>query len=200
LTGPTDAERERMLVERTLVRNILEHAPAYPWRVQGIGLLGLWLDDRREYRLHVWDALGAVGDPPVHDHPADFTSTVIVGELVNTRYAEDPGGREYLRERYAPKDEDDRRTDAVRLVGTSETLRAGDRYRQAARELHDSRQVQGAVTLVRFEGAVDECAELTTCRRPDAPWLSGRARPATPDEVERITSIALALFAGSEPR
>lgn len=187
-------------LERTLVRNILEHAAAYPWRVQDIGVLGLWLDDRREYRLHVWDPGDAMGDPPVHDHPADFTSTVLVGELLNTRYAEDPGGREYVRERYSPKDESVRRTDSVRLVGTPETLRAGDRYHQAAHELHDSRQVSGAVTLVRFEGAVDDCVELTTCRLPDAPWVSGRARPATPDEVERITSAALALFAGAEPR
>lgn len=185
---------------RVLVRNILEHAAAYPWRVQAIGVLGLWLDDRRECRLHVWDALGAVGDPPVHDHPADFTSTVIVGELVNTRYTEDARGEEYLRERYAPSDEGERRADTVRLVGTPETLRAGDRYRQVAHELHDSRQLPGTVTVLRFEGAVDDCVELTTCRLPDAPWVSGRARAATPEEVERITSAALALFAAPELR
>jgi hypothetical protein len=86
-------------LEQTLVRNILEHAADYPWRVQNIGVLGLWLDDRREYRLNVWNPDGALDDPPVHDHPFDFTSTVIVGELVNTRYVEDPGGREYVRER-----------------------------------------------------------------------------------------------------
>jgi hypothetical protein len=177
------------------VRNILEHAAAYRWRVQAIGLLGLWLDDRREYRLQVWNPEGALGEPPVHD-----TSKVFAGELVNTRYVEDPRGREYVRERYSPTHEDDRIVDTVLLAGTPETLRAGDRYRQRAEELHDSRQVQGAVTVVRFEGAVDHCAELTTCRRPGTPWVSGRARPATPAEVERITGAALALFAASEPR
>lgn len=187
-------------LERTLVRNLLEHAAAYPWRMQDIGVLGLWLDDRREYRLHVWNPDGAAGDPPVHDHPVDFTSTVIAGELVNTRYVEDPQGREYVRERYPPSDEGARRSDTVRLTGTPETLRCGDRYRQRAEELHDSRQVQGAVTLVRFEGAVGDCAELTTCRPPGTPWVSGRARPATPAEVARITSSALALFAVPELR
>src|SRR6478672_4814868 len=141
-------------LEQTLVRNILEHAADYPWRIQSIGVLALRLDDRREYRLNVWDPDGAVGDPPVHDHPFDFTSTVIVGEIVNTRYVEDPSGAEYVRERYSPADEDRRRSDTVRLAGTSETLRAGSRYRQWAHELHDSRQLPGTVTALRFHDAV----------------------------------------------
>ncbi len=184
-------------LERTRVRNILAHAADHPWRIQDIGVLACWLDVQREYRLHVWDPDGAIGDPPVHDHPFDFTSTVIVGELVNTRYVEDPGGREYVRERYSPGNENDRRADTVRLVGSSETLRAGDRYHQLAHELHDSRQVPGMVSVLHFEPAVDDRPdrpELTVCRRPHAPWVAGHARAATPDEVKRITAAALAWF------
>jgi hypothetical protein len=99
---------------QTLVRNILEHAADHPWRIQSIGVLALWLDDQRSSRLHVWDPEGAIGDPPIHDHPFDFTSTVIVGELVNTRYVQDRGGREYVRERYSPDNENERRADTVR--------------------------------------------------------------------------------------
>lgn len=182
-------------LEQALVRNILEHAADFPWRMQDVGLLGLWLDDRREHRLHVWHAEGVVGEPPVHDHPWDFTSTVIAGELVNTRYVEDPHGTEYLRERYVPGHEDDRRSDTIRLVGTPETLGAGARYRQVARELHASRQVPGTVTVIRFEHTTDDLPELTTCRPPGTPWISGQARPATPDEVARITTTALEHFA-----
>jgi hypothetical protein len=167
-------------LEQTLVRNILEHPADYPWRIQDIGVLALRLDDRREYRLHVWDPQGAVGDPPVHDHPYAFTSTVIVGELVNTRYVEDPGGAEYLRERYSPGNEDNRRGDTVRLVGTSATLRAGSRYRQLAHELHDSRQVPGTVTVLQFEDTFHDSPELTVCRRPGTPWVSGQARARPP--------------------
>jgi len=75
-------------------------------------------------------------------------------------------------------------------------LRAGDRYRQRAHELHDSSQVPGTVTLLRFEHGGADRPELTLCRRPGTPWVSGRARDATPDEVRRITSAALALFDG----
>lgn len=182
-------------LEQTLVRNLLEHAADYPWRVQDIGVLALWLDDQRRYRLHVWDPEGSTGDPPVHDHPVDFTSTVVVGELVNTRYVEDAGGGEYVRERYSPGDEGGRRADTVRLVGTPVTLRAGARYQQLAHELHDSRPARGTVTVLHFDPIVDgHQPELTVCRKPGAQWVSGRARAATPDDVKRITAAALARF------
>ena len=181
-------------VEQAQVRDILERALDHPWRMQDIGVLGLWLDDRKTSRLHVWTPDDAIGDPLVHDHPFDFTSTVVVGELVNTRYVEDPSGREYVRERYSPGNEDDRRADTVRLVGTSETLRAGARYRQVASELHDSRQVPGTVTVLHFDEVFADLPELTTCRPLHRRWVSGRARTATHEEVQRITAMALALF------
>jgi len=179
-------------LDQALARTILEHAADYPWRIQSVGLLALRLDNRREYRLHVWDPDGCIGDPPIHDHPYDFTSTVIVGELANTRYVEDPTGAEYCREQYLQNDENDRRTDMVRLVGTSTTLGTGDRYRQLARELHASRQAPGTVTIIRC--AWHDRPALTVCLRPGAPWVSGQARPATPDEIKRITAAALDLF------
>jgi hypothetical protein len=181
-----------MTVDRALVRTILEHPTGFPWRIQGIGLLALRLDDRREHRLHVWDPEACTDAPPIHDHPYDFTSTVVVGELVDTRYAEDPNGTEYVRERYTVDDEDLRRRDTVRLVGTSATLGPGDRYEQRAGELHDSRQIPGTVTIIRCRWR--DAAELTVCRRPGTPWVSGQARPATRDEIERITAPALPLF------
>jgi hypothetical protein len=176
------------------VREILDHALDHEWRMQDIGVLARWLDDAHTYRLHVWDPESAIGDPPVHDHPFDFTSTVIVGELVNTRYREDPHGDEYVRERYVPGREDHRRVDAVRLVGTPATLRAGVTYRQLAHELHDSRQSTGTVTVMHFDRFPDDVGELSVCRRPDTPRVGSGARTATPEEVARITSAALARF------
>lgn len=179
-------------LDQAMVRTILEHATDHPWRLQGVGLLALRLDDRREHRLNVWDPDGCIGDPPIHDHPYDFTSTIVVGELVNTRYTGDPSGEEYCRERYAPNDENDRRTDTVRLVATSTALVPGDQYHQLAAELHDSHQAPGTVTIIRCSWR--DRPELTVCRRPGAPWVAGQARPATSDEIERITTTALDLF------
>lgn len=178
--------------EQVLVRTILEHPSDYPWRMQQIGLLGLRLDDDRAWRLHVWDPESSVGDPPVHDHPYAFTSIVIAGELVNTRYVEEPDGVEFWRHRYHPGDEGGRRTDGVRLLARAETLSPGARYSQSSRELHSSRQVPGTVTLIRC-GAIED-RELTVCLAPGAPWVTGESRPATAAEVRRITGAALATF------
>ena len=184
-------------LDQALVRTILEHAADYPWRLQGVGLLALRLDDRREHRLHVWDPDGGDGDPPIHDHPYDFTSTVIVGELTNTRYVEDPTGDEYCRERYSPENEE----------------RPANRHGAPGRHLDHASAPAIATTssptsctaAARSRAPSPSSAapgvdrpELTVCRRPGAPWVSGQARPATPDEVTRITTAALDLF-GAAP-
>ncbi len=180
-------------LDKASVRKMLEDAQDYTWKMQDIGLLGLQLDDRREYRLHVWDPSYSVEEPPVHDHPFDFTSTIIVGEMTNTRYEENPSGAEYNRVRYSPPDEDARRTDTVRLSATPMTLTEGDHYSQLAHELHDSRQLPGTVTIIR-RSFKEVTAELTVCRLDEDTWVSGQSRPATPEEIKKITATALAWF------
>lgn len=183
---------DNQALDKVLVRNILEHAPDYPWKMQGIGLLGLRLDGRREHRMHVWAPDRRTTPSVIHDHPYDFVSRIIVGELTNARYAEDPSGEKYLRERYTLGNEEVRTADMVQLSATLETHRAGDQYAQRAEELHDSHQLPGTVTIIRT--TFREVGELTVCRPEDAPWVSGEARPATPEEIEDITAVALAWF------
>lgn len=179
-------------LNRVLVRNILEHGHDYTWMIQDIGLLGLRLDEQREYRLHVWAPGRCIGPPVIHDHPFDFVSRIVAGELTNVRYEEDPCGVKYLRERYSPSDEDLRTTDIVQLAAKVETYREDDEYSQLAHELHDSHQLPGTVTIVRR--SFRDVNELTVCRPEEAPWISGMPRPATFDEVKEITSLALNWF------
>ena len=182
-------------LDQARVRTILEHPGDLPWRLQDVGLLALRLDDERRFRLHVWAPEARVGEPPIHDHPYDFTSTIVVGEVTDTRYVEDDAGDVYRRERYSLDDEDDRRSDRIRLAGTSAAFGPGDHYHMRAHELHDSRPRPGTVTVIECDWL--ERPELTVCLRPDAPWVSGRARPATRDEVSRITATALARLDAS---
>jgi hypothetical protein len=177
---------------KALVFTVLRHAEDFPWRMTDIGLLGLRLDDQREYRLHVWDPTYSVGDPPIHDHPYDFDSEIIVGELTNTRYEEDPAGDEYIRFRYSPAAEDRRRSDTVRLSATATTFTEGGQYRQLAHELHASSQLPGTVTVIRCSWT--GVAELTVCGRDEASWRSGQARDATRDEIKAVASKALEWF------
>jgi hypothetical protein len=177
---------------KALVFAILRHAGDFPWRMQDTGLMGLRLDERREYRLHVWDPSLSPGDPPIHDHPYDFTSSIIVGELTNTRYLECATGDEHLRFRYSRPDEEQRRSDTVRLSATAETLREGDEYCQLGHELHASRQQPGTVSLIRCSWRV--AGELTVCLPDETSWRSGQARDATRDEIKSMATKALEWF------
>ncbi len=177
---------------KALAFTLLRHAEDFPWRMQDIGLMGLRLDERREYRLHVWNPSLSDGDPPIHDHPYDFTSAIIVGELTNTRYVENAAGDEYIRLRYSLPDEEQRRSDTVRLSAAAETLHEGDEYRQLAHELHTSWQQPGTVTLIRCSWG--EARKLTVCLQDEASWRSGRARDATHEEIKSITAMALEWF------
>ena len=130
-------------LDKVLVRNVLEHALEYPWRYQDIGLLALRLDEHREYGLHVWAPDRCIGTPPIHDHPYDFVSRIIAGELTNARYVEDPSGAKYLRERYSPSNEKSRATDYVQLSSEVETFREGDEYAQRATSCTTATSCQG---------------------------------------------------------
>jgi hypothetical protein len=165
-------------LSKALVFTMLRYAEEFPWRMQDIGLMALRLDDQRQYRLHLWDPSCIVGEPPIHDHPYDFTSTIIAGELTNTRFVEDAAGEEYVRFRYSMPAEDQRRADTVKLSAVSETLAAGSTYRHLGPELHASGQQPGTVTVIRCSWV--ESRELTVCLRGDASWTSSHARKATP--------------------
>ena len=181
-------------LDKVFVRNILEHALDYPWRYQDIGLLVLRLDEHREHALHVWAPDRCIGTPPIHDHPYDFVSRIIVGELTNARYLEDPSGLKYSRERYAPSNEESRTTDYVQLSCDVETFKEGDEYAQMADELHDSHQLPGTVTIIQ-RAPFREGSELTVCRLDEkAAWVSGASRPPTAPEVSDITNQALNWF------
>ncbi|MGO9343636.1 MAG: hypothetical protein ACLP6E_14135 [Acidimicrobiales bacterium] len=179
-------------LSKALVLTMLQHAEDFHWRMQDIGLMGLRMDDRREYRLHLWDPSYYVGEPPIHDHPYNFTSTIIAGELTNIRYEEDRAGDEYVRFRYSPGAEDERRSDTVRLSSTATTLTEGNQYRQLARELHASLQQPGTVTAIRCSWV--DAPELTVCVRDEGSWRSGQGRDATREEVKCFTAKALEWF------
>jgi hypothetical protein len=179
-------------LRRALVLTMLQHAEDLPWRMQDIGLMGLRLDDRREYRLHVWDPSFCDDEPPIHDHPYDFTSTIIAGELTNTRYEEVSEGDEYVRFRYSPGAEGERRSDAVNLSSTATTFTEGSQYRQLAHELHASWQQPGTVTAIRCSWV--EAPELTVCVRDEGSWRSERGRDATREEIKSFTAKALEWF------
>jgi hypothetical protein len=179
-------------LSKALVFTVLRHAEDFPWRMQDVGLMGLRLDDRREYRLHVWDPSYGDGEPPIHDHPYDFTSTIIAGELTNARYSEDPEGEAFVRFHYRPGAEDERWSDPVRLSSEAATFAAGEQYYQAAQEIHSSWQQPGTVTAIQCRWV--EAPQLTVCVRDAGSWYSETSRAATGQEVKAFAAKALEWF------
>ena len=179
-------------LSKALVLTMLQHAEDFPWRMQDIGLMSLRLDDRREYRLHVWDPSPLIGESPIHDHPYDFTSTIIAGQLTNTRYEEDLAGEDYVCFRYAPGAEGERRSDDVRLSSTATTFAEDSQYCQRAHELHASWPQPGTVTAIRCLWV--EAPELTVCLRREGSWCSVQGRDATTEEIKGFAGKALEWF------
>jgi hypothetical protein len=180
------------LMDRALVRTILEHADVQPWKVQDAGLLGLWLGPSRRYRLHVWDPASSTGEVLIHDHPLDFTSVVMAGEITNTRYEMDPAGDEFVRERYALGDEANRRTDSVRLSGHLDDLWAGGELlaggARAPQQLAGPRhRHRAAVHRRRYATADDVLARRLSLG-------VGHLPPSGARRGRRITASALALL------
>ena len=177
-----------------LVRNILEHAHEYPWKYQDIGLLSLRLDDHREYMLHVWAPDRCVGTPPIHDHPFDFVSRIVGGEMTNGRYVKDPSGAKYLRERYSPPT----RVPEPRTMCSSHAT-----SRRSRPAVNPRSRPPSCTTVTSSRGpslsstvARSEQAPSSPCARLDdkAGWVSGASRTPTPAEVTEITAQALTWF------
>lgn len=187
------------MITKLLVKNILEKAHSYKWSLQGLGMLRLYLSD--EVRLHVWDTrYKFYNASPVHDHPWDLSSQVIAGQIRNVIYTECDlcFGRGhclcvgYKRQTIKcgsgsclvgePK--------VVRLLCKTQMVYEGEEYHQAAEEIHETKPLDGTVTIVtrtfkedRDHAHVFWPAEIT--------WGSAEPRPATSEEIEAITQNAL---------
>ena len=65
---------------QALAAEILRRPHGYKWSLQGFGMLRLYLSDN--IRLHVWTTEHRVENvSDIHDHPWDFISTVLFGQL-----------------------------------------------------------------------------------------------------------------------
>lgn len=165
------------------------------WSIQGLGMLRLYLDPEGVRRLHIWDPAQATNEvSTIHDHPWDFTSDIVSGNIINAKYLPDPyDGRYYWGA-------------ALRcgvgggLVGEPERLRlfakspvmynAGDYYSQQAEELHESFPSAGAVTVITRKFRPDN-TDLARVVWKHGDWVSAEPRPATKAEVAHFRELAL---------
>lgn len=177
----------------------IEHGqPLYgDWSVQGFGVLRLYI--RRIGRLHIWDSqLRYPGVSMIHNHSWDLRSTVVFGELRNTKFLELPaddlrsGSEAYWKHRLLTGYK-------ARVINGSEQVRLhkypgkvyqpGEQYVQAADEIHLTETLDGTVTLM--ERNEDTNGEADVYWRVGERWGDATPRRATLDEVRSTILRAL---------
>lgn len=171
------------------------------WTVQGFGMVRTYLDDAKEWRLNIWDdALRVPNVSEIHDHPWDFKSWVLCGEIANTRF------------RVAPERKPDDAIDfslpfqhvkivtgegggprgwpdVVRLLANRpETYGPGEGYLQSKDEIHITKARPGTVTLNQRSPATPE--HTANIYWPRGPWVNAEPRPATKSEVFNAVQLA----------
>lgn len=181
------------------VRDVLDHPFEHAWTIQGLGMLRTYLDPWEVERLHIWDTGTAVEDvSTIHDHPWDFRSRIVAGEIRNQRFVIDGSelAAEFLTAKIRCGAGGGLISDPVPVRICSEGVERygpGDQYSQRAPELHESFPSRGAVTVISREFRTDRDV-ATVCWRTGE-WVSAEPRPATRAEVEHFIGLARAVLA-----
>lgn len=182
-------------VVRAMVKSMLENPGLYSWSLQGFGMLRTYINP--ELRLHVWDSSMKVEDvSEVHDHPWNFDSLVVSGQLEQNRFDYDgPVRSRFMRQTIVcgvgggPVSADP--VPVWLSPRETEIYTTGDWYHQEADEIHRSRPVDGTVTVIRRTIPEGKPADLAHVFWQGDKWVSAEPRSARPGEIVDIVNNAL---------
>lgn len=192
--------RKNVQSMRKTVQSVLRDPHEYEWTTQGFGMLRTYLDPAHKYRLNLWHAsIRKPGVSMIHDHPWDFTSTIIEGSIVNERFIEVACDLSACHYSYATikcgpgggmvncQGDIDLHSLPVELYAP------GDTYTQKSNEIHQSRALDGTVTLIERTFHPDTEHARVFWRR-GMKWVDAEPRVATREEIATVTQAALALW------
>jgi len=130
----------------------------------------------------------------IHDHPWDFRSEIVCGELVNVLYdavANGPDTHHMQRIVCGPGGHAVGEPESVRLSVHARTRYiAGQEYYETGDWLHESQPTPGTVTLVG-RAFLEDTEHARVCFPLGTEWVSAEPRPATGEEVIHFTKLAL---------
>lgn len=177
-----------------LVKTILKHPRELAWTTQGFGMIRCY-PDGDEIRLNIWHkAFQVPGVSTIHDHPWDLESLCVAGRLVNQRYKIGIPGIKHKHVLLKPgqavllSEINDVWLDASRRP---EIYWPGETYRQTASEIHETKYLDGTVTI---NSRTNRGPDIANVYWREGPWGSAKPRPATDEEITFATNTALALM------
>lgn len=188
------------MIEPSSILAILENPFGRDWTVQGLGMLRLYLDEPRDWRMNIWhSSLASVGVSRMHDHPWNFESHVICGRIRNTRYIEVTDGTgdtqmQHSRLHCSKVGELEGPVTIRDLItGATESYGPGDTYTQTANEIHLSAAADGTITLLRRNrlGTNEHASVYWPLGRP---FGDARKSPPTDEEIGRVCDAAAFLL------
>jgi hypothetical protein len=182
---------------RPLVANIIQDYRR-EWTAQGFGFLRTYFgpaDAPKKFRLNLWHSRFTVPNvSTIHDHPWDFTSIIVAGEFSNVRYKMKMADRNPTHAYTTIKCgigggmEKSEFQACVLVEGFPEDYFPGDEYRQRAAEIHETRFVDGSITLNERTGDTEQARVFWPW---GTHWVDAIPRPATPEEVADAVSYSL---------
>lgn len=180
--------------------NILTRPLDHEWSVQGLGMMRTYLNETQ--RLHIWhSSLATLGATPLHNHPWDFTSEIIFGEVLQHRVVmvDDDSSIRAMPYRKTPilcgeGGGISGEAESVRLVAQPmEIYGVGETYHQNAEEIHSSYPANNTVTIITREFKEDrDHADVFV--PSGAEFVSAEPRPATRAEILYITRSVLHAY------
>lgn len=170
--------------------------PDRAWTAQGFGMIRTYLDERKRWRLNIWDGeLASDGASRIHDHPWDFTSYVLTGRITNRMFAFDRKGNDHMYKEIVTGEEsvDLSEPTACGLRVVSEIdYTHGQSYRQTMEEVHETIALDGTVTLNGRSPPKAEHSARVFWPANGRNWMGARPRPITHDEAMPTIVKALA--------
>lgn len=181
---------------RALTKRVLS-SPGTKFSVQGFGMMRTYLDEDKEWRLNIWhSSLRVPNVSTIHDHPWHFDSWVVSGKFYNNRFVvfDRPGHHPQVTDQEMDymtirTGEGGGPTGEIKTCYLSrqptEFYKAGDRYKQEASEVHETRYEDGAVTL-NYRRRVGTGEHARVFWPHGQGWVDAEPRPATPQEVQGV--------------
>lgn len=185
---------------KLLTQAVLEYPHERKWTLQGLGMLRTYLE-KPDVRLHVWDSRYRFPNVSMmHDHPWHFRSHIVAGIVNQKRYTYNTHGLIQMRQTILCGTGGGLCGGPERVIlhaGDWEKYYEQETYTQRAEEIHISLPVDGTVTIVHREVA-DDADHAHVFWNVAEKWVTAEPRPATMQEVTKITEFALNRWFGNE--